>query len=405
MQKSTLLLLLSLFLPISILTAQNIEVVLKDGTLVKGTTGHNALVKTPDQLEVTVDKETLRYTPTMVKEFSMNGDRYISQEIELNTTNQNLQSLTNFTELEWVNKEVFLKVLVLGDVSLFSYKDSRIHYIVSKDGKFRELIRLKKSSKATLNRYVGQLNILFSDCEKLPKTDYINFNASSLKRAVIGYNECISGKSDFVEEKAPVEVSFYLVGGYRQTSYDLTGGLYNNYEISSENTGKITYGLGFDVNFLKRTKRLQLYNEVLLQSYGFEGFYRDQRTLEEQYIDYFLDVDVQYLEANSMLRYSFGREHDKLRIFITGGINFGFQLSDNSTEYSNTVLFDSQNRRERDPLGGEIKKSRIASLVGIGLRHKYGFVEVRYGFNPKLSDFPIVSNTNNLNILAAIKVL
>ncbi len=404
MQKSTLLLFFTLFLPISFLSAQNIEITLKDGTLVQGTTGHNALVRTPDKLEVRVGNETLVYSPSMIEEFSLNGDKYISKEIELNTTNQNLQSLTDFTELEWVKKDVFLRVLVLGDVSLFSYKDSRIHYIVSKGEKFLELIRLKKSSKATLNRYVGQLNILFSDCEQPPNTDYVNFNASSLKRAVIAYNECISGTNAFIEEKPPIEVSFYIVGGYKQTSFDLTGALYSNYNIESESSGNITYGIGFDVNFLKRTKRLQLYNEFLLQNYQFEGFYRDQREIAEQYIDYFLDVDIQYLEANSMLRYSFGKEHSKVRVFINSGINFGFQLSDNSTEYSNTVLFDSENRREREPLGGEIKKSRIAFLTGIGLRHKYGLVEVRYGFNPKLSDFPIVSNTNNLNLLAAFKV-
>ncbi len=383
------------------LNAQNAKIELLDGTHLEGEIDYNGWVKTPSEIKVSVQGETVVYTPFQILGFEVNGDRYVSRVVDLNTTGQNLQSLTDFTKLESIEKRVFLKALVQGNIGLYTYSDTRIHFFATKGSDITELLRLKRLKKATLNRYVGQLNILFSDCNQPPRAENIQFSATSLKRAVVAYNECVAGNSLFIEKKYPIQVSLYVVGGYKTSSLEIAN---QNWQLDSNSSGSPTYGLGMDVNLLRKTKKLQLYNELLLQSYKFEASYREQR-LEQQYIDYFLNVDVSYVEINSLIRYNFGSDSDKLNVFANAGVNNAIQLSDSSTEYSNSFFFGEVNRMDREPLDGGIKTSRLSFSLGLGLRYKFAHAELRYGFKPKLSDFPAISNTNDLNFLLAFKVL
>ena len=143
--------------------------------------------------------------------------------------------------------------------------------------------------------------------------------------------------------------------------------------------GSFTFGVGFDVNLLRKSRKLLFYNEVLLQNYKFGGFTRNQIS-PEQYIDYQFNVDLDYLEITNALRYNFGAEPSKANIFGNIGINHGIQVSNTSSEYSVNVFRDTETRTEREPLGGDIANYRISFSVGLGLRYKFAMAEVRYGF-------------------------
>ena len=398
MQKSTLFFLALLF-TVS-LTAQDSEIQLSDGTSIQGFIDYKGWIKTPDVLRVTKNGVTTNYDPNEIRSFEVNGDRYISKEVELNITEQNLQNLSDFTNLESIQKHVFLKVIVYGSMGLYSYRDSRVHYFAEKDGKFIELLRLRRRSKATINRYVGQLNILFADCDQNLKTNNIAFTSTGLKRAVIAYNKCVAGNSGYVEQKESLKLSFYAVGGYKLSSYELDN---PNFVFDDDSSGSFTFGAGASIGLLRNVRNLELRNEVLFQHYEFEASYRDQR-LPEQYTDFFLSVDVSFVEIHSLLRYNFGNETKKIRPFINVGVNNAIQVSDNSEEYRVSYFFGDENRVDSEPLEGELKKSRIGMLLGAGLDFDFMNVEVRYGFNPKLSDFPAISRTSDLNLLMAFKV-
>ncbi|WP_396591843.1 hypothetical protein [Allomuricauda sp. R78024] len=393
------------FLYLPVLNAQAIEVKLVDGTSLKGIVKYSGWVKTPAEIEIKSDKETAIYKPSQILGFDIEGDRYLSKTVDLNITKQDIQNLSDFKELKSVRKQVFLKVIVQGNANLYTYKDNRTHYFVEKGGEIIELIRLIRSTRSPFNKYVGQLNILLSDCQKLSKNENVQFNKTNLKRTIIAYNKCQSGESSFIEKKHPIQFSLYAIGGYKLTSYGIdNGGFYGNYQIENESNGAPAYGIGFDFDILQRTKKLQFYAEFLLQNYKFEAFYRDQR-LPEQYIDYFLDVDVSYLEINGLVRYNFGNDLNGARVFVNAGVNEAVQVSDKSTEYANSVFFGTENRIEREPLNGDIVTNRITFLLGAGLRYKFVSGEIRYGFNPRFSDFPTISRTDNLNFLLAFKVL
>lgn len=397
----------------SFLAAQNIELTLKDGTIIEGNTSYNGWGTTPDEIKITHDNDTQIYRPFEVAEFTVNGDRYVSKSIEisyiskrinLNITDRGVQEQTDSTKLESVQKEVFLRVVVLGDASLYTYNDNRTHYFVEKDGKTMELIRLKRSGRPTLNRYVGQLNILFSDCEKMSNNDKVQFSKSGLKRAVLAYNECKSGTNGFVEIKRPLRFSLYLVGGYKLTSYSIDDPLYGNKTSSDSGGGTPAYGVGFDLSF-GRTDRLQIYSDIVLQQYEYEATYRNE-TSPQQFTDFFVDLDLSYLEIAALLRYNFGNlSNDRLGVFANGGINQALRLSDDSTEFADSVFFSDERRTEREPLNGDIGSSRTSFVFGVGLRYKFITGEIRYDFDPRLSDKPTISNTSDINFLLSFKVL
>lgn len=385
--------------------AQNIKVTLNDGTVTEGEiVEYSTLSKTPDRIKVLSNGKVETYDPSQVSGFELDGDKYISRVVDLNINTQDAQNLTDFSELEWVLKQVFLKVLVEGTVGLYTYHDSRLHYFATKGNTIVELVKLKRLNKSTVNQYVGQLNILFSDCETQQNTDNIQFNTISLRRAVMEYNQCVSGGSEYVQENDPADISFYILGGYTITSYSISAdGVFSGYQVDPESDGSFTFGVGFDVNLLRKSRKLLFYNEVLLQNYKFGGFTRNQIS-PEQYIDYQFNVDLDYLEITNALRYNFGAEPSKANIFGNIGINHGIQVSNTSSEYSVNVFRDTETRTEREPLGGDIANYRISFSVGLGLRYKFAMAEVRYGFSPRISTDPITTTTTPLNFLMAFKV-
>ena len=394
----------ALFLSISTY-AQNIKVTLSNGTIVEGEIlEYSSLAKTPDQIKVKTDSVVEVFDASEVSGFELDGDRYISREVELNINAQATQNLRDFSKLEWISKQVFLRVLVEGNVSLYTYRDTRLHYFVNKENTVVELLKLKRLNKATVNQYVGQLNILFSDCEKLKDTDDILFSTIGLKHAVQDYNDCVSGGSKYVQQKEPADFSFYILGGYNLISYDISAdGVFSGYQVDPESAGSFTFGVGFDFNLLRKSRKLLFYNELLLQNYKFGGYTRNQVN-SEQYTDYQFDVDLNYLEITNALRYNFGKESSRANIFGNVGVNHGVLVSKTSSEYSLSVFRDTETRTERDLMRGDIANYRISFSVGLGLHYKAAIAEIRYGFSPRISTYPITTRTTPLNFLMAFKV-
>lgn len=394
----------AIFLSFSI-HAQNAKVTLANGTIVEGDMQEfSNMSRTPDQIKVLVGGKLETYDPSQITGFEINGDRYISRVVDLNINDQDAQNLRDFSELEWVLKRVFLRVLIDGTVSLYTYRDTRLHYFAIKEKTNVELVKLNRLNKSTVNQYVGQLSILFSDCNKSMNTSEIQFNTISLKRAVIDYNECVSGGSDYIEKREPADISFYVLGGLNLTSFTVSGdGPFAGYQADPKSASSFTYGVAFDIQMIRKSRKMVFYNEILLQNYVFGGYTRNQVN-SQQYIDYYFDVDLKYLEMTNALRFNFGNETSDANFFGNFGVNHGFLVSSKGSEYSNNVFYGTETLAERELLGDDISTYRISFSLGIGVRYKIALAEMRYGFKPKVSNNPITTQTSPLNFLLALKV-
>lgn len=366
-------------------------------------------IRTPESITVKYQGETRTYTPQELIGFEMDGDRYIARKVSLDITNQDLQTLSSTIDRKTVDKDLFLRVLVEGTVNLYSYKDTRTHYFASKSGRteFVELDNLRRMSNSKISyskQYIGQLRLFLSDCLENSRIDKIQYTNSSLLKAVKDYNECQSGGSDYVVKKSPIKTEFLLLAGYKLSSYELPSeGVYGNYILDSESDGNFTFGLALNINLLRNTERLQLYNELLYQKYAFSGSFREER-LPQQFADYNLDVDLSYLELSTLVRYVFTDNSKKLRPYLSAGMVNAFQLSDDSSESVNIVFFDTERLTELEPLDGQIVSHRLFFTVGAGLAYNRFSFELRYGFNPEIAGFPVITKTENINLLLGIRL-
>ncbi len=382
------------------------EIELNNGKKIVGEIAYNGWFKTPNQITFKYQGEVISYGPEELIGFAIGEDKYLSKKVEINTTKQDAQNLSKTIRSEIENRHIFLKVLVLGNANLYSFKDSRTHFFASKEQKFVELIKLKRSSGSTTssyNKYLGQLNLLLADCLDELKLGTTQFTATGLTRKIDSYNQCKSGKSSYIAKKGSFEIGLHIIGGYRISSFELSG-FYNNYVIDESSTNALTFGLGFDFNILRNTNKLQLFNELLYQSYKFDAAFRDVES-DDFFTDYTLNLDIGYLEFSNMLRYQFISTSADFKPFISLGVTNSFKVQDNSTEQAESVFFETIRVTERDPFEGRILSYRVFFSIGAGANFNRLSAEVRYGFNPKFSDFPAVGKSQNVNLLLSYRLL
>ena len=381
------------------------SIVLTNGTGFSGLIKNKGWVKTPEQILFEKEGERFEYGPNELKEFYVNGDKYISRTVDINITNQNIQGLKTSTQQEIVTRHIFLRVLVEGQANLYSYRLVRTHFFTSQGNGFLELTKLKTNSGGTVDRYVGQLKVLWKDCSEDLKIEKIRFTSSSLAKAFERYNLCVSDGSTYVVKKNPIRKGLFLVAGYKFVDYDLSGsGFYSNFTFKDPNNGTLNFGIGFELSPLNNSDRFQIYNDLLYQPITFEAEYRDF-TSNDQFVDYDLKVDVSYLILTNLVRYNFRDDLKKFTFYLNGGLTQAFLISDNSTERSNSVFFGRETMRDRQPLAGEIKTYTLSGVLGAGFRKDRLSLEARYIFKPEPSSFPNLSNAESINLLLSYKIL
>jgi len=383
---------------------QNIELVLLDGSQIKGYTEYNSWSNKTSKIKVKINDQWTEYNKSNIKEINFNQLRYIRKTVEINQQNQNLQSITDVVSLKTEQKEVFLKVLVRGEINLYSYSNDREHFFVSKnEGDIVELIYLKRPNKAPYVKYIGQLNILFSDCQNPPDTKNLKFKESSIKEAVLAYNRCRGKESIYVNNhKINFNSSFFLIGGYKLSTYNITSSdFFSNFEITPDSNSNYNFGIGLETGLSPNSGKLKLYNELLFQQNSYEGFFSEEPSFV-QVINHFLEVDLTYLELNNFIRYDFNSDFRKFSFFINGGVTHNFLISDNVRQFANNTFLENTTTVEFTTYEERIRSYIVSASIGIGFKYDYARAEIRYSFNSSLTNPPTTTNLNNVSILFSV---
>lgn len=384
------------------------ELLLKNGSLVKGVITFDDSYNTPDFITIFDGSESRKYQPSEVQSFEFENKKYISRYIELDQTEQFLNAITTKINEKSVQKDIFLRVAMEGNVSLFVYRDSRTHYFASKEDVLIELIRIPRYQNngklSYYNKYIGQLIILLSDCLKQEKINNVKYSISSIKRIIDDYNVCKDGESTFVEPKVPFKLNFYLVGGYKFSQYNITKEIERKKNFyPSQSDSNPTFGLAFDFNIFKNSESFKLFNELLYQSYSFETFLRDAEN-SEFYTDYTTRMDVAYIELTNSIRFNLQKAKHKVIPFVGVNLTNDFKVKDKSNEDVYLYFYGSERNNEQIPFNGNIKEYGISFSVSLGLTFNHLSLETRYGFNSQLSDYPTVSSSSNIHLLLNYKI-
>jgi|GEM_PF-4805684 len=383
------------------------EVVLSTGVRKEGFINHSGWIATPDRIEFKNSKESSEieiFVPSDLQEFYVADDRYIQKTLDVDATDQSLRNLSNKIRQKSETKTIFLRTIVKGKVDLLIYRDGKTHYFASKDDETIELLQLKRLSNSSIsnyNKYIGQLNILLGDCLDEKNINKVRYGISHLKKIIDQYNTCSEGKSDFVVQKSRFKSELLLTAGIKQTAYE---SLYRDYDWDNAKGSSASFGIALNIGFLRNSKKLTLYNELVYQKYKLNTSFRDQR-LEQQYSDFVLNIDLGYIELANLIRYNLNNDNEKWNPFLHVGMINAVRVSDKSSETVNSVFFGSENSRTLNPLNGDIVSHRLFFSVGGGLRFRNLSFELRYNFNPEIAEFPTRAKSEIINLILAYKIL
>lgn len=162
------------------------------------------------------ENSTLRYgTLQSIKEFSIsNKTNYIRAKVKVDTSSNEIVEMSKMRRPEFKEKIVFLKAIILGKASLYSYQTAgfqRYFYSVN-EGKITQLIYKKyrpKGKAIATNRRFRQQLLNHVNCKDVPKKSFkkIDYSKHDLSKYFKKINKCKN--VDFVSYAEKKEYDFF----------------------------------------------------------------------------------------------------------------------------------------------------------------------------------------------------
>jgi hypothetical protein len=325
----------------------------------------------PTGIEYKTDEnaESQKLTINSVKEFGIiNDSKFMRAETNIDRSSNDLSKPSDKSNSEWSYEKVFLKVLVEGKASLFSFDDkttSRFFYSVN-DSSIKQLIfknYLSPDDKYLLTNN-GFRQQIWTEirCEDASESsvENIQYSESALKKYFIRYNECNGSTNKEIKMKEHKN-AFHLkiTSGFTITSasFSVTDTPYKNTDFGKE----IDYRIGIEGEFVlpinKNKWRIVL--EPSYQHYSSES----ENFLGNAAIDY------QSLEFPLGIRYCVFL-NEKLNLFTNV-----FYVFNSGINFNSVINFDYQGAM---PIFIDTKS---CLAFGIGVNYKRLSSEIRINSN------------------------
>ncbi|MDJ1502887.1 hypothetical protein [Xanthocytophaga agilis] len=286
------------------------------------------------------DNEPVQYTPVSIHSFYVqsSNEYYISYIGKIDATPIKADKMIEVTEINhFLQKDftivdtAFLTVIIRGTASLYSYKDKqeKIHYFLQKDQKLPEELGYQKflldqdnggKQIQVLQKYKGQLNVAFKDCEKATKAIKLaEYTKNSLTKIVNQYNTCFStSNTQFIQKTEKTKTEIGIIAGGVQTlyiqsypSYYKNGTTYLHYNKSYDPT----VGISFNFVLPRNHKSWSAYTEILWRSYSITADYSTSNAFDRH-------LKVGYIKGSAMVRYTMATR--TIKPFFNAGISYSF---------------------------------------------------------------------------------
>lgn len=203
------------------------------------------------------NQESIKIPLKSAKEFGINDvSKYVRSTVKMDRSGENMNTLSREKNPIFEEEELFLKVLVEGEASLFQYVDGNLRrYFYNKnDSEIEQLIfkrfRISQSEIASNNQFQQQL---WTDlkCEdfKISKIEKLEYKKNPLVKYFIDYNSC--NNHDYINyEKNQKRNPFHLTIRPRLNSSSLT--IQNSLDNSKDSDfgNKIGFGLGLEAEYV-----------------------------------------------------------------------------------------------------------------------------------------------------------
>ena len=321
--------------------------------------------------KIGIEDDFLSASITEVKEFQVSNSRYIRATVQLDKSSQDIKNLSLIRTPDWVERQVFLKVIVDGKADLFYYGDEVLllfffriddspieqlvykHYLTDQQKSIQPMTDRRKLtttvgiSMNTNFTYINQLNTQVS-CENAhPATiKFTPYRAEELAKYFINYNKCIGSTFTSFEDSFSDKIHFSLRPGVdfsRAWIIDYAG---DSKDFSLESSFRI----GGEAEFILPFKNGK-WGFILEPTYQ---SYHSKSSLEMKYRSIEIPLGFRH--------YFFLGETS--RIFVNGSLVIDFPLQ-------HSVTFKNGTSAQTTTL-------KVNLAVGLGYNYKRLSVEGRY---------------------------
>ncbi|WP_046744251.1 porin family protein [Kordia zhangzhouensis] len=342
----------------------------------------------------TSEKKTLSIET--VKVFEIYGAaKYERHSVQLDISDQNLTNLGNSDQPKWIITELFLKVLIEGDTTLYMYVDGNLrkYFYRIKNTEVAQLVYKKYMATETRigenNQFRRQLWEAFKCGDIQKKVKNTSYTKNSLSKIFKQYNTCVS--SDIVDYEARVNRQQFHLSvkpGVNFSSVEIGNSGIPNYNFDFEN--KVGFQLGIEAEFILN------FNQ---NKWGI--------LVEPTYISYAAEQEFTYLQTSSGDRTT-NVFIDYAAIEVPLGIRYYSFLSDNSKLFFNAFyMFNITMKDELYAERRELLQAKITPkgnfAIGIGYKYANKFsVEFRYKTPRQLFPANSIWGTYDYNSVAVI---
>lgn len=323
---------------------------------------------------LTADGEIIEGLPTTVKAFgTADGSfKFISKKVAIDISSDRLDELSHKRSPSFETQTLFLKVVVEGDASLYSYKNERFqrYFYSTPELDLQQLVyklyALNGVEMRENKQFVQQLKNNLR-CEAISEKEYLNadYKEKSLKKLFLAYNNSLGGiittyeDSEQKEKEKNIALKLKLALNNSGVQIQTTRDVYNT-DIEKENFFAVGAELEYVFPFNKG--KFAMFIDPFYQSYS--------GTTQKEYSYGQIDYLVEYssVEVPVGLRYYMFLTDD-LAVFA----NVSWYILDihlSGDAYINARNYDKD---FQDDLS-----SKQNYAVGVGLNYKRFSLETRF---------------------------
>ena len=345
-------------------------VILKSKEQIKGEIDFTFIQNTPNTIIFRNNKTLKTYSPDDLLEFKVESnimELYRTFTVAISVSSDNIDHLEYEPLPKYATKTLFLRVMIEGNINLYSYFDFRYHYFTQKNTETPKELTYKRFETAQLqyrfnDTYKNELRELVKDNPSVNTTNFdkVSFIFSSISKVIIQYNGESNKYYYQLGFKFPPLV-WSLKAGINGAQTGLTKVDYPQYDFKGVSKAQIGLSIQTVLPIIdkKRFVFVQefMYHKAALTSIKTPIFDTDT-----------IKLTLNTLRLNSLIRYKFVDK--SLCPFVNLGVYNGFLISNKINSSHNFDYFILNNSK--------IPKHTIGYSFGGGLEWGKWSAEYRY---------------------------
>ncbi|WP_196890439.1 porin family protein [Aureivirga marina] len=328
------------------------------------------------EYKLTEDGNSEKATIATVKEFGIYNDfKYIRMIVDMDRSNNNINDLTYSKEPVFEKEELYLKVLVEGEYTLYQYSERNLkRYFYNKENEeIKQLIfKVYRDSEGKIQENNEYKRQLFADLKcpdfKMSKFAKLKYRKDDLTDYFVEYNNCNNLEFFNFEKKKKRDLINLTIRPRLNNATLLLEKPSSHSSINVKFENKISASLGLEAEFIFPFNRNKW--SLIVES-AFQQFNSDQ--------DFYLENSY---EKNITAKFKY------TSIEATFGIRHYMFLNENSKFFVNAIYgFDVYSKSSIDftingtPYNLEVEAlGNLGAGVGYKQNDKYS-VELRYLVN------------------------